>query len=168
MIQEEPFVAEVTALTPTLYRIGVSILRSGADAQDAVQQALARAWERRQTAHPEQFRAWLTRIVVNECRNIQRYRMRVLPVETMADEPVYDPPDTGLREALDALSEKLRTPLLLKYMEEYSEKEIAKALMLPLTTVKNRLFRARRALQKNLSEKEDSRLWEKNSSAPTT
>ena len=44
MVQEDQFVREVTALAQTLYRIGYSILRNNQDAQDAVQQALIRAW----------------------------------------------------------------------------------------------------------------------------
>ena len=49
-----------------LYRLSFSILHTRHDAQDAVQQGLLRAWEKRETARPEQFRAWLTRIVINE------------------------------------------------------------------------------------------------------
>ncbi len=55
---------------------------------------------------------------------------------------------------MDALPERLRTPLLMRYMEGYSEREIAAALHVPVTTVKNRLFRARKALKKQLSGSE--------------
>ena len=134
----------------SLYRLSVSILHTSHDAQDAVQQGLLRAWERLDTARPEQFRAWLTRIVINECHNIQRRRMRVVPVEQMPEGVAPDDltaAENELRGAIENLPEKLRVPLLLRCMEVYSEKEIAQTLGVPVTTVKNRLFRARRAVR---------------------
>lgn len=151
MIDEATFTAETTALLPTLYRIGRSILHSDADAQDAVQQALEKAWANRAHVRTATFRAWLTRIAVNECRNIQRYRMRVTPVAEMKENGDYTPPDLDLAQALASLDEKLRLPLLLKYMEGYTEQEVAKTLGLSIPAVKNRLYRARRALEKMLS-----------------
>ena len=53
-----------------------------------------------------------------------------------------------------ALAEKLRTPLLLRYMEGFTEKEIAQALGVSLPTVKSRLHRARRALREELGDSE--------------
>jgi RNA polymerase sigma-70 factor (ECF subfamily) len=50
------------------------------------------------------------------------------------------------------LPESLRTPLLLFYMENYTEKETARALGITVTAVKNRLFRARRALKQRLTD----------------
>ena len=138
-----------------LYRLSFSILHTRHDAQDAVQQGLLRAWERRETARPEQIRAWLTRIVINECHNIQRKRMRVVLMDEMpemaAPEDTYEA-EAELRSAIDSLPEKLRVPLLLRYMERYSETEIAQTLGVPVTTVKNRLFRARRAVRAKFDE----------------
>ena len=138
-----------------LYRLSFSILHTRHDAQDAVQQGLLRAWERRETARPEQIRAWLTRIVINECHNIQRKRMRVVLMgempEMAAPEDTYEA-EAELRSAIDSLPEKLRVPLLLRYMERYSETEIAQTLGVPVTTVKNRLFRARRAVRAKFDE----------------
>ena len=136
---------------PSMYRMAMSLLRRQADAQDAVQQALLNAWAARERACAGAERAWLTRILINECRNIQRYRMRVLPAEALPEE-IYTPPDTALRDAVERLPEKLRTPFLLKYMEGMSEKEICAALRLSLSCVKSRLLRARRALEKEATE----------------
>lgn len=136
---------------PSMYRVAMSILRRQADAQDAVQQALLNAWTARGRARRDAERAWLMRILINECRNIQRYRMRVLPLESMPETP-YTPPDTALRDAVEALPDKLRVPFLLKYMEGMSEKEICAALRLSLPCVKSRLLRARRALEGEAKE----------------
>ena len=89
MIDEAMFVREAEAMLPGLYRLSLSILRAQADAQDAVQQGMLRAWERRTQAREETLRGWMTRIVINECRNIQRRRMRVVPAERMPERAVW-------------------------------------------------------------------------------
>ena len=154
MIQKDTFTAASTALCPALYRIAQSILHEPHDAQDAVQQALLKAWERRADVDEKRFKAYLTRIVINECHNVQRLRQRVTPTDTLP-ESAFMPPDTGLREAVDALPEALRTPLLLHYMEGYSQREIADALALHMPQIKSRLFRARKALKARLTEVTD-------------
>lgn len=78
--------------------------------------------------------------------------MRVFPVETVPDSPTFQEDEIGLKEAMDSLPEKIRLPLLLKYMEGMTEKEAAMALKISLTTLKSRLFRARKALAKQLKE----------------
>lgn len=155
VIEETAFVREAQEMLGGMYRLSVSILRRREDAQDAVQQAMLRAWERRAQAREATFRGWLTRIVINECRNIQRARMRVVPMDELPERPAPAQEDDGaLAEAMDALAEKLRTPLLLRYMEGFTEKEIAQALGISLPEVKSRLHRARRALREELGDSE--------------
>ena len=157
MIEETDFVREAQAMLGGMYRLSMSILRRREDAQDAVQQAMLRAWERRAQVREGSFRGWLTRIVINECRNIQRARMRVIPMDELPECPAPAYEDDGalaMAMAMEALAEKLRTPLLLRYMEGFSEKEIAQALGVTLPTVKSRLHRARRALREELGDSE--------------
>ena len=155
MIEETDFVREAQAMLDGMYRLSMSILRRREDAQDAVQQAMLRAWERRAQVREGSFRGWLTRIVINECRNIQRARMRVIPMDELPERTAPAQEDDGaLAMAMEALAEKLRTPLLLRYMEGFSEKEIAQALGVTLPTVKSRLHRARRALREELGDSE--------------
>lgn len=156
MVSDKALTTQMQEQLVPLYRLSLSILRSQADAQDAVQQGMLHAWEKRHQASDEnRIRAWLTRIVVNECRNIQRKRMRVFPVADMPDGAcTAERADDSLNEAIDALEEKLRTPLLLHYMEGFSERDIAGILGIPQTTVKNRLYRARKALRSELGDAE--------------
>lgn len=77
--------------------------------------------------------------------------MRVVPVERLP-ERAYTPPDTALREAIDALPENWRLPLLLKYMEGMTEAEAARALGITQGALKARLHRGRKALEKALNE----------------
>lgn len=153
-MDDTTFIALCEGRMASFYRIAVGILGSRQDAEDAVQQALMKGWAARARARRGCEAAWLMRIVVNECRNIQRRRMRVFPAERLPETP-FEPPDVALRLALDALPEALRLPLLLKYMEGMSEREVAEALRISVTAVKSRLLRARRALQRQLGEEVD-------------
>ena len=62
---------------PGLFRLAQSILRQSADAEDAVQQAVLQAWQQIETIQHGKERAYLARIVINECHNIQRLRQRM-------------------------------------------------------------------------------------------
>ena len=135
---------------PMLYKIAFGILRSDADARDAVQQALLKGWEKKENAREGKFRWYLTRILINECRNIQRHRMRVFPVELPPAVQDMPPDYQDLYDAIFRLPEKLRLPLMLKYLQGCSEKEGAEALGIPETTFKARLHRARTELRKTL------------------
>ena len=137
---------------PALYKIAMSMLRQEADARDAVQQALLKGWEKKEAAREGMFRWYLTRILINECHNIQRQRMRVFPVETPPAVEHENPDYTDLYAAIHALPEELRLPVLVKYLQGASEKEGAMALGIPVTTFKNRLHRARKALRKMLDQ----------------
>jgi len=137
-------------LTPALYRIALSILRQDADARDAVQLALLKAWEKRDRIEPEKFRAYVSRIAVNVCRDEQRRRMRISPVETLPERPDLSPDYRELYEALQELPEHLRLCAVLKYLQGYSEQEAAQTLKIPVSTFRNRLHRARKALRKML------------------
>ncbi len=154
MVDEETFVREVTAMERTLFRVSRTLLFSWHDCADAVQEALKKAWEKRDRAEEAYFRAWLTRIVINECRNLQRQRKRVLPVAQIPDGITGEAPDTALRDALYALPEKLRLPLTLNCLEGFTVAETARLLGIPQGTVKWRLSAAREQLRKQLKETE--------------
>ncbi len=150
-MDEARYIALCEENLAVFYRMAYSIVSNRADAEDAVQQALMKAWQHRKKAHPGKEKAWMMRILVNECYTLLRQR-RTLPLEDAADVPAPNEQDDGLREALNALPEKLRTPLLLKYMAGMTEREAADALHLTVSGLKNRLFRARRQLKTLLNE----------------
>lgn len=150
MVDQQMYERTAQELLPTLYKIAIGMLRSDADARDAVQQALLKAWEKRQFAQADTFRGYLTRILINECHNVQRHRMRVFPAELP---PLPTPKQADYRElfeAVHALPEPLKLAIWLKYLHNYSEKEAAQALGIPVTTFKMRLHRARQKLREML------------------
>lgn len=134
-------------LYPGLYRLAQSILRQEADAQDAVQQAAVKAWAAADRIGEGREKAYIARIVVNECRNIQRHHRRTLPMDAPEKIGTSSAPDSELKAVVDALPDTLRLPLLLRYMEGYSEKETAAALRITLNTLRVRLKRARAKLR---------------------
>ena len=70
-MDKQYFTQEVKQAERSLYRIARSYLPTDADAADAVQEALVRAWAKRNdaTGAVKYFRTWLTRIVINACKN---------------------------------------------------------------------------------------------------
>ena len=137
---------------PRLYRLAQSILRHAADAQDAVQQAVLQAWQHLDNIRPGSEKAYLARIVINECHNVQRKRRRTVPVPEFPDRAAPKNELADLRDAVDRLPEKLRLPFLLVYMEGYSAKEAASAAGITLFALKSRLKRAKDVLQIELRE----------------
>lgn len=142
---------EAERLAPSLRRIAYSIVHSEHDAQDAVQQALLSVWAHRESVEFARLKPYLTRAVINACRDIQRARQKMTPMEEMPEES-YQPPDGVLRDAVERLPEEMRIPLLLHYMEGYKLREISGTLGLSLPQLTSRLFRARRMLREMLKE----------------
>jgi len=138
----------------TLYRVAISYTGSLPDAEDAMQEALLRAWAKRHTLRDEAFfGTWLTRILINECKTLLRRRRRMLPAEQLPLAAPAMPDDAALlREELMALPDKYRLPLVLYALEGYAIRDIAQMLHLPEGTVKTRIARARKKLEKEASD----------------
>ena len=150
------FTQKVREKERSLYRIAVSYLKNDAEAADAVQDALLTAWEKRNTLRQtEYFGAWLTRILINCCKQHLRRRR---PTAGLSEQTPAVMPDTedglALRMALEKLDQAYRIPLLLYHLDGYSVTEISRILLLPQGTVKSRLSRARAKLKNLLSDTE--------------
>jgi RNA polymerase sigma-70 factor (ECF subfamily) len=153
-----------------LFRIAVAIMRSEADARDAVQEGCVHAWRALpRLREPGRFDAWLTQIVVNDCRSQLRRRQRgrahEIHLEGLASDAddtapegslVDDPASNGIaeaeavRRAFDRLDPTSRSLLILHYVDERPLNEIGPLVGSPVGTVKWRLWRARRALARAL------------------
>ena len=138
-----------------LHRISYLILGRNADCEDAVQEALFKAWTHLSTLRDEQyFESWLIRILINESKRILRRRLahptEELPLSLAAPEP----PDRALHDAVLALDAKFRIPIILHHLEGYGLREIAVMLAIPESAVKFRLRRGRELIRFEL-EKED-------------
>lgn len=157
-----------------VYGVGVAILGNFHDAQDVAQEVFVQAWrELKSLRDPEKFPAWLCRIARNRCLDLLRKRPdkacpqdETRPVLASATDPsplvdVSERRDAVLN-AIGRLSEPLRVPTTLFYVNGYSEKDVSRMIERPLGTVKRRLHEARQRLRKELmnmveSELKDSR-----------
>ena len=153
MLQAD-FTRRVRACERRLYRVAHSMLPRECDCEDAVQEALLRAWDRLDTLREEKyFETWLMRILINQCRTFYRRRPPE-PAELTEDIVQVPSEETPLLEALMALPRKQRVTLELHYIEGYSVAETARILRLPEGTVKWRLSRGRALLRDALNGKE--------------
>ena len=129
------------------------ITRNPADAEDAVQDALVKAWcafGRFRTGAP--MRPWLLRIVSNEARNRRRSagRREALALRASPGEAAPSPEEAAvgaderarLLAALDGLPEQQRLVLACRHLLDLSEAETAAALGVRAGTVKSRTSRA--------------------------
>ena len=144
------FIAEIETCSDMMYRVAWSILRNEADVQDALQDAVLKAWEKRDKLREEKyFRTWMTRILINVCYDTQRMHRKIVPLDKI---PVQSAsaPDPDLAMALEALPEKLRLPLVLCYSEGMTYEEAADVLRIPMTTLRGRIRRGKKELRKEL------------------
>ncbi|MCI6041480.1 MAG: RNA polymerase sigma factor, partial [Clostridiales bacterium] len=110
----EDFEGRVLDAREKMYRVARSYLQGEQDCLDAVAEAVLRAWQKRSTLRREEyFDTWLMRILMRECVNIQRRQKRMVPVESVPERPAPDGSAAALRDALDALPQKLRTVTVL-------------------------------------------------------
>ncbi len=148
------FQAEVRRIEKLLYRVAWSYMGNNADVEDAVQDALIRAWEKRDTLRDlKQFRPWMARILTNRCRDMLRKRKKFsfIPLEDAAAQEVEPPePDSPVLEAVGKLKPELRTLVTLHYVDGYSIQEMAEDLGIPENTVKTRMRSARRQLGRTI------------------
>ena len=145
----EAFTKAINEMVQTLYRVSCSQLSIEADREDAVQETLHRAWEKRASLkNDHHLQTWVIRILINVCHDIQRERQRLIPTEKISEPVIHAPTDTvDLRNCLFQLDERERIPIMLHYIEGYEVREIAAILRIPQGTVKSRLDRGRRQLK---------------------
>ncbi len=165
---EAAFTMLVRPRLEALLRTATAILGREPDARDALQAALTNAWTNLpRLRDPDRFEAWLTRILVNECRVALRRRARTKVRELPMDEVLATNASPSLRHpgpedaladrlALDRAFERLpadaRVVLVLHHFEGRSVEAIADTLAIPAGTVKSRLHTARRALERELEK----------------
>ena len=149
---KDDFTVQILDMKKTLYHIACGILRSEADREDAVQECILKAWEKRGKLHNEKyFRTWITRILINTCYDTQRMRRRTVPLDEVPEQTAASAPDPTLALALEALPEKIRLPLVLCYSEGMSYEEAADTLRIPLSTLRGRIHRGKEQLRMELS-----------------
>lgn len=132
-----------------LYKTARALLSNEEDAADAISDTILTCWEKlEQLQSPAYFRTWMTRILINKCRDIQRRTARFYPSEELPEQAEADEGFANVEwnEAFDAVDEKYRLVLMLYYVEGYKTGEISQILEIPESTVRTRLARGRERL----------------------
>lgn len=149
-MEKEQFVKLTLEAEATMFHLAFSILHQEQDCADAVQEAVVKAYARRNTLkNPVYFKTWIIRILLNECYTFLRKQKRQIPTEdqilaSQADVRSYIKEEyLDLYRAIEALNEREKICVLLYYVEDYSVKEIAQILHIPEGTVKSRLRKSR-------------------------
>lgn len=140
---------------------GFSVLGDRQLAEDAAQEAFIYAFECLPSLRqPAAFSSWFRRIVFKQCdRILRRNQLTMEPLEAklQSDTPtvaeVIEAQDLqqALLDTVDTLPENERAVVVLFYFGGYAQADIGKFLDIPLTTVKNRLYTARKRLKERMT-----------------
>ena len=140
-----------------LYGVAYSILRDHAEAEDALQDALLKAWKSWDRLRNEDARTtWLVRICVNHCINRRRWlRLRPGRAARADDAAMPDPRFEGRLVDLDRsyrkLSTRQRAAIFLHYHHGYSIDECADLMSCGPGSVRTHLARALASMRKEMA-----------------
>lgn len=159
-MDDRRFVAAISPYVRDMVHVAIALI-GAADAEDAAQEALLRAWKAAASLREgDTMRSWLLRITANVCHDWRRGRPGTRARLTMSfssdsgggpallastdADPGSDAAATrlDLRRLVDLLEEDLRVVVVLRYYAEMNATEIGAALDLPASTIRTRLQRA--------------------------
>lgn len=161
------------------YFVAYSIAKNEQDALDILQDAYLKAWQKLDTLHdPALFSAWFRQITGNTAKNFVKKQQPLLfcggdesPLDWQPEQDDDYIPDAAMDVAetrrlimgiVGDLPEDQRLLILMYYYDDVKLPEIAAALNLPMTTVSNRLYRARKRISdgvENLEKKQGVKLY---------
>lgn len=137
-----------------LYATAALVLHDRTLAEDAVQEALVRAWRSLpRLRNPDQFDGWLRSVLVHACldaaRGAKHHRSEVALLEDVRADGAFENAIVDRDEverAFATLSHTHRAAFVLRHYLGYSVPDVADALGIPLGTAKSRLHHAERAM----------------------
>ena len=166
------FEQEVASCGRQLYPAALRMTRNPCDAEDLVQETMARAYVGMRNFTPgTNVRAWLYRILtntfINSCRKRSREPAQTLraefeqlldardglgqPVRSAESEALDRAGESEVMQALMELPEGFRAAIYLADVEGYPYRDVAEILEIPIGTVMSRLHRGRGKLRKKLA-----------------
>ena len=149
---KEAFGQLIRQHTPGMYKVAKAILKNDEDAADAIQETALTCWEKLGILKKDKyFKTWMTRILINHCKNLMRQQKRCIVSDEAAKTSETVPDDDREFYALvGELPEDYRMIFLLYYGEGFHTNEIAQIMELNENTVKSRLKRGREKLRQVL------------------
>lgn len=147
----EPVVRQYSNM---LYRVCFLILKNEQDVRDVLQETFLKYIEKKPVFRSEdQRKLWLVKVSQNKCREFLRFHKRhsYVPFDEVENSiMITDGLDLDTKEALSFiwnLDHKLKSAVILYYIEGYSVREVAGILSISETAVKKRLQRAREKMK---------------------
>lgn len=147
-----------------VYSLCIRMVRNHEDAKDLAQEAFIKAYQNLDKYNPEyKFSTWIFRVASNLCVDyLRKAKKQTLPYEdklsmphdTASAEDMYIHSDNKkvIEKAILDLPEEYRVLIILYHKEGLSYEEMSKVLNLPLSKVKNRLYRGRNKLKDKLKD----------------
>lgn len=144
-----------------VYSVALNYMKDPGLAEDAAQESFIKAYTHLRSYNPEfKFSTWITRITYHTCIDALRKRRELSPLDDaceVADKDIT-PEETvilverkrKLEQLINKLEPKYRQPLMLYHMSGLKYDEIAAFLKVPMSIVKNRIFRARKMLKEGI------------------
>ena len=159
-ITEQEFCLAVRKESKSMFRLAYGILHNAADAEDAVSEAVLKAWKNINTVRDAgRLKNWMLAIVINEAKNMSKKAKREVAVEEIFDYlNAYETPErrSDILDSVSYLKEKYRIVIFMYYFNEMTVKNIAEILKISEGTVKSRLNRARAQLKHILENRNDA------------
>lgn len=151
-IDRETFSGLIREYGPNMYRLAVAMLQNSHDAEDAVSEAVLKAYENLdKLRRVEKFKAWIMQITANEARKIYGKQKNTFATEYMEELlPVFEDEHHELWDAVMKLDSMFREVIILFYYEQLTIKEIGIVLQVKEGTVKSRLSRGKKQLKEML------------------
>lgn len=145
-------------------RTAAAVTKSKTAAADAVQETFMKVFLGIDSFNPARpFRPWLYVILLNECKRVLKNNSKFMlvidspggPAEPASFDSYPIEAYEDLYRAIQSLHDLNRIPLILKYLNDFTEKEIACILGVNLNTIKSRLHKGRQKLKKALGDLEE-------------
>lgn len=128
----------------SLFLIAIGYLHNTEDAKDCVQEAVIAAWKSfNELKNIEFFKTWITRIVINKCKDYMK-KQRYTEELTDGVNVFYETPteEIDILNCICKLPPKLSVYVTLRFYNEMTYEEVAKALKEPVSTVKYKTKKA--------------------------
>ena len=157
MNAEQQLAGLIKANKEKYYRVAFTYVKNKEDALDIVHNAIVKGLQKIHQLHNRDYlETWFYRILINESISFVRKNRHVVYLDDLPDEQfplkeVYDKDQyLTLYSAIDRLSPKLKTVVILRFFEDMKFEEIADITSTKLSTVKERLYKALRLLRMDI------------------